>query len=147
MKSVLDPSTRNELEKRIFLLNENSQRQWGKMTVYQMIKHCSLWEDMTQGKLTYKRVLIGRIFGRIALRSVLKNDTSLAQNTPTIPQLKITGNGDVESEKTAWLAKVAAYAHFSNAGFIHPFFGKMTVEQTGCFVYKHTDHHLRQFGV
>ena len=37
------------------------------------------------------------------------------------------------------------YAHFSNNDFVHWFFGKMTKEQVGYFVYKHTGHHLREF--
>jgi len=42
--------------------------------------------------------------------------------------------------------QVADYAHFSNTGFIHDFFGKMTREEIGILAYKHLDHHLRQFG-
>ena len=38
-----------------------------------------------------------------------------------------------------------AYEHFNVTGFVHWFFGKMTREQIGQLVYKHTDHHLRQF--
>jgi len=37
------------------------------------------------------------------------------------------------------------YDHYSNDGFIHPFFGKLTKEQAGYMAYKHIDHHLRQF--
>lgn len=29
----------------------------------------------------------------------------------------------------------------------HPFFGKLTSEQWGKGIYKHLDHHLKQFGV
>jgi hypothetical protein len=38
-----------------------------------------------------------------------------------------------------------AYANYSNNNFTHWFFGKMTKDQVEYFVYKHTDHHLRQF--
>jgi hypothetical protein len=38
-----------------------------------------------------------------------------------------------------------AHAHFSDPGLVHPFFGRMTPEQIGYMLYKHTDHHLRQF--
>ncbi|WP_315823421.1 hypothetical protein [Paraflavitalea speifideaquila] len=44
MKTVFDKATRDELIARIEQVNENSERQWGKMTVYQMLKHCSIWE-------------------------------------------------------------------------------------------------------
>ncbi|WP_448634870.1 DUF1569 domain-containing protein [Pedobacter panaciterrae] len=42
---------------------------------------------------------------------------------------------------------IADFENFSNDKFIHDFFGKMTREQIGIFVYKHSDHHLRQFNV
>jgi hypothetical protein len=30
---------------------------------------------------------------------------------------------------------------------VHPMFGKMTADQWGRSMWKHLDHHLRQFGV
>ncbi|NOW96792.1 DUF1569 domain-containing protein [Mucilaginibacter sp. SG564] len=146
MKSIFDQQTRDELIGRVNSLNRDSKAQWGKMNVYQMVRHCNLWEDMMQGRQKYKRAFIGRIFGRVALRRVMKDESPLARNTPTLPELRITGNGDMVSERTEWLAKIRDYANFSNPGFIHPFFGSMTREQIGPFVYKHIDHHLRQFG-
>lgn len=56
-------------------------------------------------------------------------------------------DGDVELQKAIWIDLIAAYEHYSNPDFVHDFFGKMTKEQIGILVYKHTDHHLRQFGV
>jgi hypothetical protein len=54
-------------------------------------------------------------------------------------------NGNITSERTKWIGLIEEYANFSNADFVHPFFGKMTKEQIGYHAYKHTDHHLRQF--
>jgi hypothetical protein len=146
MRSIFDKATRDELIGRVNSLNADSKAQWGKMNIYQMIKHCTLWEDMMQGKQKYKQAFIGRLFGKMALRRVMKDESPLARNTPTLPELRITGNGDMLLERTKWIAKIQDYAHFSNPGFVHPFFGAMTEEQIGPFVYKHIDHHLRQFG-
>lgn len=46
VKTIFDKETRAELLKRVNSLNENSSRHWGKMNVYQMIKHCILCEEM-----------------------------------------------------------------------------------------------------
>jgi hypothetical protein len=54
-------------------------------------------------------------------------------------------HGDVDAQKKKWMERMAAYQNFSNPGFIHDFFGRMTKEEIGIFVYKHADHHLRQF--
>ena len=146
MKTVFDKATREELINRINHLNENSEGQWGKMTVYQMVKHCRLWEEMTQGKIISKRVFIGRLFGRMALKMMLKDDKPMGKNAPTSKELIVKEpNGDFVSERNQWIALLHEYDHFSPTGFIHPFFGKMTKEQIGYFAYKHTDHHLRQF--
>ena len=145
MKTVFDKTTRDELINRINTLNENSTAQWGKMTVYQMMKHCTLWEEMMLGKKIYKRAFLGLLFGKIALKGLIKDEKPMTRNTPTIPELKIKGKGDVVAERAKWVALVEEHAHISNTGFDHPFFGKLTKEQIGYLVYKHTDHHLRQF--
>jgi hypothetical protein len=145
MKSIFEESTNDELIRRIDLVNENSKAQWGKMDVYQMLKHCTLWEEMISGDKKYKRVLLGRIFGKMALKNMIKDDKHVRHNMPTVPGFEITDHGDFSSEKNKWIAMVKEHANFSNTDFVHPFFGKMTKEQIGLLAYKHTDHHLRQF--
>ena len=145
MKTILDKPTRDELIDRINTLNENSIAQWGKMSVSQMLKHCVQWEEMILGKRVYKQSFIGKLFGKSALKGILKDDSKLKRNIPTDPAFKIKENGDIESEKTKWIALMEYHDHFSNPDFVHPFFGKMTKEQIGYLAYKHTDHHLKQF--
>jgi hypothetical protein len=146
MKSVFDASVRQELIDRINSLTVNSKPQWGKMNICQMLRHCVLAEEMYLGKTVHKRSLLGRIFGRIGLRNILKDERPLQRNAPTSSDFKVKEpSGDVEREKKKWIALIEEYATFSNDDFEHWFFGKMTKEQVGLFVYKHTDHHLRQF--
>lgn len=146
MKTVFDTKTIEKLVERINLLGPGDQPLWGKMTIYQMLRHCTLSEEMFQGKRSYKRLFIGKLFGGMALKGILKNENPLKKNQPTHPDLKITGNGDFDTERKKWAQLLQQYPSFSNTGFVHPFFGKMSKEQIGEYVYKHTDHHLRQFG-
>lgn len=147
MKSVFDIETRDELIKRINSVNKESQSQWGKMNVYQMLMHCSAWDEMIFGKHKVKHMFLGYLFGKIALKSVLKNEAPLMKNSPTAPELKITDkDGNVDLQKEKWIMGIKGYENFNNSDFIHPFFGKMTRDEIGLMVYKHTDHHLRQFG-
>lgn len=146
MKTIFDKTTRDELIKRINMLNENSTSQWGKMNIYQMLKHCTLWDEMAQGKNKYKRVFIGRLFGKMALNDFIKDDSPFKQNIPGLSKLKVKEkNGNVASESKKWITSIEEYENFSNLDFVHPFFGKITKEQVGLLAYKHTDHHLRQF--
>lgn len=150
MKTVFDAATRDELIQRIHSLNNNSTALWGKMNVYQMTKHCTIWEEWVLGKNNpvYKQALLGKIFGRMALKSNTKDDKPLSRNMPAGKGFTVKEKaGDLKVRKETWANLIADYEHFSNTGFIHDFFGKMTQEQIGIFAYKHSDHHLRQFGV
>jgi len=150
MKTIFDEATRAELIGRIRTLDATRTARWGRMTVYQMVRHCTQWEAWIQGKprRTYKQTFIGRVFGRMALKNTIGDDKPLKRNIPTTKEFKVRdASGDVAAESTRWVALVEDYAHYSNPDFIHDFFGKMTREQIGQLAYKHTDHHLRQFGV
>ncbi|HSZ87075.1 MAG TPA: DUF1569 domain-containing protein [Puia sp.] len=148
MKTIFDKTTRDELITRINRLSENSKSQWGKMNMYQMLKHCTLWDEWVLGKNkpSYKQAFIGRLFGQFALKNMIKDERPLNQNVPTLSELKVKeNNGNVAIEKNKWISLIEEYENFSNPTFIHSFFGKMTKEQIGYIAYKHTDHHLRQF--
>lgn len=148
MKTVLDKSTRDELVARIYSLTESSTAQWGKMNLYQMLKHCTLAEEMYLGTKKYKRTFMGWLFGKIAIRNMLKDETPISRNAPTSNHFKVSEtSGDVPVEKKKWADLIEAYADYATPDFEHWFFGKMTKEQVGLFAYKHADHHLRQFNV
>lgn len=145
MKTIFDKKTKEELYKRINALNEDSLPLWGKMNVSQMIRHCAQWDEMALGKVKYKQSIFGKLFGKIALKDMLK-DSPIKKNLPTVPAFKITGKAEVSQEKTKWLALLDGYNTVSVEPFIHPFFGALPHETTGLLAYKHINHHLRQFG-
>ena len=147
MKSVLDKTTRDELVNRINKLDENSKAQWGEMSIYQMLKHCVLCEELYLGKTMHKRAFMGRLFGKAGLKNILSEDKEFPKNAPTSNAFKVKeADGDVVLEKQKWIALIEEYGNYSN-DFVHWFFGRMTKDQVGQFVYKHNDHHLRQFNV
>jgi hypothetical protein len=146
MKSVLDKSTRDELIRRINLLNDNSTALWGNMNTFQMLRHCILADSMYLGKTKYKQVFLGRLFGKMALKGMLKDEKPLKKNEPTSPAFIITEtDGNIEIEKRNWINLIDEYENLNAHDFIHFFFGKMTKKEIGQFAYKHIDHHLRQF--
>ena len=56
---------------------------------------------------------------------------------------------DVESEKSKLIEKIQRFVQTSPeqvAKSSHPFFGALTAEQRGVQMWKHLDHHVRQFG-
>ena len=149
MKSIFDNNIREEIVNRINSLSDKSKAQWGKMTVAQMVKHCSKCEEYYYGNIKVKRSLLGRIVGKRAIASILKDETTgINKNAPTRPQFKVTEPVlDLAAEKENWKQLITRYGTFPEDNFTHWFFGKMTKKQLGEFIYKHSDHHLRQFGV
>lgn len=146
MKSIFDTKARLDLIARIHTLDENPSRQWGKMNVFQMIKHCILCEEMYLGLTKYKRSFLGLIFGRVALNKLMKDEKPKERNSPTksdFKNMELTGN--LEIEKSKWINLIQSYETYTEKKFVHWFYGKMTKEQIGISVYKHIDHHLRQF--
>lgn len=147
MKTVFDKAVREELISRVNTLTPGSKGQWGKMNIYQMMRHCVIWNNWVLGKgpYSYKQGLLGKIFGKMALKSQVKDDRPIGKNMPAGDFVIKEKQGDADMQKKILLEQVMAYGHFSNPCFVHDFFGKMTVEEIGIFVYKHLDHHLRQF--
>ncbi|PSL44698.1 uncharacterized protein DUF1569 [Chitinophaga niastensis] len=146
MKTIFDKTTREELIDRINQLNENSTAQWGKMNLFQMLKHCTLYEEMLLGKKKFRRIFIGRLFGKMAMKELIGDDRPVKRNLTTIPEIKVKEDkGDIAAEKRYWITLINEHANCSNLEFMHAFLGKVTKEQSGYLAYKHTDHHLRQF--
>ena len=148
MKTLWDEAVREELIARIAFVDGGKPARWGKMDAGQMVKHCILFDEWILGinVTEYKQSLLGRVFGRMALKASLK-DKPMGRNMPSGALFEVRGKGgNVEAEKARWSELISRYARYSNPRFVHDFFGKMTEEQIGRFAYKHSDHHLRQFG-
>lgn len=150
MKTVFDKPTREDVIRRIESLSENHLAQWGKMNVHQMTRHCIIWDEWVQGKYkpVYKQALIGKIFGKRVLKNHTKDERPLPKNMPAGKAFEVKeADGDLARQKQDWIELIKAYENYSNPGFIHDFYGKMTLEQIGILAYKHADHHMRQFNV
>jgi hypothetical protein len=149
MKNLFEHTAVVEIEGRLTHLRSDSTRVWGKMNAGQMLAHCSGWMDMASGIDNQPRVFIGRIFGRLAKSSILKEEP-IRRNMPTDKSLVRTGGHDFEMERAGLLEKIHSFASGGPERCTkhpHVFFGTMTPEEWATMGYKHLDHHLRQFGV
>jgi hypothetical protein len=149
MKSLYDKTVCDELVNRIDQLSAESKALWGKMNVTQMLAHTAAGMDMASGRLNIDRVFMGKLIGGF-LKSFYTSDKPFNKNTPTAAELVRADASDFEKEKDNLKTLMKA---FSEGGIEkctthpHPFFGKLKPEDWGIGIYKHTDHHLRQFGV
>lgn len=126
----------------------DSEPLWGKMNVTQMLAHCSSFQDIATGDLTSARSWLGMVVGRF-VKPMFYNDKPLPQNMSTIPDIMITDERDFELERESLIQKIITFQHNGRDQWTasHPFFGKLSSDEWGKGIYKHLDHHLRQFGV
>ena len=118
------------------------------MDVAQMMAHCSAALEMASGKLVAKRTLLGWIVGP-RVRHVLTDDSPFPRNSPTAKELKVR-ICDFTREHERLKQCVRQFHHGGESQCTrhpHPFFGKITPLEWSTGMYKHLDHHLKQFGV
>ena len=95
-------------------------------------------------------MFIGRIIGPMLRSMALGNEDPMRRNSPTSKDLLVQGDRDLETERTRLTGLIDRFASAGPAGCTthpHTFFGRLTPEQWATLMYKHADHHLRQFGV
>ncbi len=149
MKNLYQPETVEEMISRIEKLQPATPRQWGKMDVAQMMAHCSATLDMASGRLNLPRVFIGRLIGPL-FKPVFTNEKPLSKNSPTAKEFVFSDPRDFAREQEQLKTKLRQFHQGGEAQCTrhpHPFFGALTPQQWGRGMYKHLDHHLRQFGV
>jgi len=150
MKNLYEPATAKEVKERIGRLGPNSVRQWGKMTAPQALAHCSTAMEWAVGDSHPPRMFLGRILGPIAKSHALKDDKPMARNAPTAKSLVVADERDLGKETQRLSALVERFASGGPERCTkhpHTFFGALTPEEWAALMYKHVDHHLRQFGV
>jgi len=149
MKNLFQPETIDEIVSRIDKLQPASARQWGKMDLAQMMAHCSATLDMASGRMNRPRVFIGRLIGPF-VKSIFTNEKPFSKNSPTDEKLVIADQRDFAREQDQLKLKLRQFHQGGEAQCTrhpHPFFGTLTPQQWSRGMYKHLDHHLRQFGV
>jgi hypothetical protein len=149
MKSLFDSEVNREIVDRIQKLNTDSQAEWGKMTIAQMVLHAQAPFKVAFEEIKLKRGIVGVLFGGLAKKS-LTGPKPFGKNLPTDKNFKVTGQPEFEKERMNLINYVQRFAKSGPAGITkeaHPFFGKMTTQEWDALMLKHIDHHLRQFGV
>ncbi len=147
IKNLFDSAVKQEIINRIDTLNPQSQPQWGKMNVSQMLAHLQLPIAIAYGTHQPKGSFLLRLIGPL-FKSKLCDNKPWKEGLPTDPTFITTGTTkDFEKEKATLLDLITRFSETAVVGEKHPIFGKMTKENWSKATWKHVDHHLRQFGV
>jgi len=147
MKNIYHQPDYNEIVDRIKMLASTNHRLWGQMNLPQMLTHCTAQLRLALGELAsapqgsfMMRTAIGKWIAFSAIPWPKDSNTPHEMNV-TKGSLATT---DVESGKMEllrYLNKVAGATQLSP----HPFFGILSRDEWGRLIYKHIDHHLKQF--
>lgn len=153
MKDLFDPTLVEDTKKRILQLRPDSERLWGSMGVAQTLAHCTSGIEMAMGIIQVKRAPFpASLIGVIIKPLVFRDDKPMRRNSPSSPELFSTDSTKCEfiSERSRLIAAIESFASRGPGGCSrhpHPFFGPLNPQQWAILMYKHADHHLRQFGV
>lgn len=154
MKTWFDADARREILDRLNRLTPSHERRWGRMTVQQMICHLCDSARVALGDLPVQ--FVGNAFTRTALfragafsplpwpRGVLKTAPEIDQAREGTPPTTLTAD---RAELVRLLDDVVRRGEQQTAWPDHPIMGAFTREDWGRQIYRHCDHHLKQFGV
>lgn len=142
-----DPSVGESIRARVSALRPDSTRAWGKMTVDQMLWHCSVTLEAAMGRTPHapQRFPVPK--------SVLKFIVLMApwpKGSPTHPDFLAGERHDFQTERARCLSLIDEFVRMpldSTAWAASPAFGKTSGKEWSQLHAKHLDHHLRQFSV
>ena len=149
MNSIYEKAANRRMIERIKKLTPESTPLWGKMSVDQMCRHCTLSIKIPQGKLDLKYNHLLSIIGRVFKQKII-TDHVLEQNIPTVKELLVRRHYPFEKSKNDLIKNFSRFSIEGKASIKnlnHPYFGEMTYKDWDIVIWKHLDHHLKQFGV
>ena len=147
MRSILNEIDRKEICSRLRSLSTSSTARWGSMGVTDMLQHLRLSARMTLGELPVPSAN-KRAFQVFPLKHLILYVLPFPKGAPTAAELKPVVATAFEEERAALLELLERIGTSPREGLApaHPLFGPMTHREWGVATYKHSNHHLRQFG-
>jgi hypothetical protein len=147
MKSLWNREIHEQVVGRVASLSPDLRPRWGRMTCARMIVHVTDAFEMYCGeiKVSVKHTPIEYFPLKHAFLYVLP----IPKNVPTARELQSRVPGEWDDEVSRLRQAIARFTGRQGRADWppHPIFGRMSERAYGVLAYKHTDHHLRQFGV
>jgi hypothetical protein len=149
MKSITEAGVLEQLVQRLGLLSPATQRRWGTMTPGEMLCHLGDASESVLGRPGGPPGPARRIRKWVALYSPLPWPHGLRTPRSVDPRRDGTKPAEFERDRDRAVAGLRALAAAPAAAFpaAHRIFGAMTAADWYRWAYRHTDHHLRQFGL
>jgi len=147
MGSILNDDDRTAILQRISFVTSASAPRWGQMDAKAMLTHLKQSALMALGELPVASKG-KRAFQVFPIKHLILHVAPFPKGAPTAPELLIPDPASVDairSELVSLVERIGAGPREGD-GPVHPLFGRLSFREWGVAMYKHTDHHLRQFG-
>jgi hypothetical protein len=150
MRSLRNADDRLDLIGRIRKLSPDDRPLWGRMNAGQMISHL-----VQASELPFVASVpdVSNVISRTLIKPLVLYVLAMPKEVKTSAEIDQQQSGrkpqDFSSDRDLLIDSIDRLGKLSldHKCLGHPFFGEMTAKQWAVLAYKHTDHHLRQFGV
>ena len=150
MKSVFHQTDLAELINRIEKLTPETKPLWGKMDASKMLAHCNVTYEMIYENIHPKPNGFMKFILKLLVKPTVVTERPYKHNSQTAPEFLIKSDKDFNTEKARlieYMNRTLALGEDYFEGKESRSFGKLNKSEWNNMLYKHLDHHLRQFGV
>lgn len=146
-RTLWNETDRKELLSRVQQLRPDLRPLWGRMNALQMITHLTDWLRMAAGEID--SVPRRKIMRFPVVKHLVIYSMPWPKGVPTAPELLARKASGWDEEMIDLCDRLASFEKLKSTESwpVHPAFGRMSTRLWGALGYRHTDHHLRQFGV
>jgi hypothetical protein len=151
MKTIADAAVLRSLVERLTALRPDSARRWGTLTPHEALCHLGDACEMVLGTRPRDRPVPMRerpVVRRLGLWTPIRWPHGWKTNPRHDPRRDGTRPSEFAADLRRAIAGIEALAAAAPDAVerAHGFFGTMSLADWQRWAYKHTDHHLRQFG-
>lgn len=149
-KNLFDEQESKETIERIQKLTPETQAQWGKMNVSQMMAHCNVAYELVYTDKHKKPKGFQKFLIKLFAKNLVVGPKPYKKNLRTSPIFLISDEREFEKEKKRLIDHIVKT---QKLGAIHfegkesHAFGPLSAKEWNILFSKHLDHHLQQFGV
>ena len=142
---------KNEYAGILTKLDADAPAKWGKMNVQQMIEHMSDYVRIANGRTPADIITEEEKLPR--MQGFLTSEKTFPENTPNVlmpdtpPPARLNSKAEAIAELQSEIDHfLEVYSNESGKKLNNPFFGSLDYDMQVQLLYKHSTHHLRQFG-
>ncbi len=149
MRYVTQPEVLDQLVARLRALGPDSRRRWGSLTPGEMLCHLGDAAAGVVNRAETRRLRRRPLVKWVGLYSGIPWPHGVTAPADVDPRADGTRPGDFEEDRRRAIDTLSALAVAPAAAFArnHAIFGAMTPRDWHRWAYRHTDYHLKQFGL